>query len=198
MALYLPLRMDGSDDPAFEYTVPVNPHTDQLAAAGFYPQNAGTVDAAAGIERDVTSQLVLRDPIAGAVALIGVARELSSAEITANVTTSSTAWSDLLALSITTRPNHALLVLAQVTFSNSSTNTANYFRVVVDGVARRGSGARYVNAPSAHAGVMVPVPGIAPGAHAIKLQWRVDSGTCRIRPVAAPDSESCALLALGL
>ena len=46
------------------YEEPVNPATDGLSSAGFYPQNS-TNDQAAGIERDGSGNLVLKDGITG-------------------------------------------------------------------------------------------------------------------------------------
>jgi hypothetical protein len=57
-------RFDASSDPAFEYVQGAGP-TEGIAAAGFYPQNNPTADAAAGIERDATGNLLLKDANAG-------------------------------------------------------------------------------------------------------------------------------------
>jgi len=64
MALYRPLRLDGSDDPNFEYPAPINPNADGLGAFGFYPQSLTGFDATVGIERDASNNLILRDPTA--------------------------------------------------------------------------------------------------------------------------------------
>jgi hypothetical protein len=54
-------------DSAEGYEQPVNPSTDGLASAGFYPQSAtpGTPEDSVGIERDVSNNLILKDGNAG-------------------------------------------------------------------------------------------------------------------------------------
>ena len=59
--LYIPLY----DDPNEGFEAPVNINTGSLAAAGFYPQNASSGDYAAGIYRDASGNLVLKDALAG-------------------------------------------------------------------------------------------------------------------------------------
>jgi hypothetical protein len=59
--LYIPLY----DDPNEGFEAPVNINTGSLAAAGFYPQNATSGDYAAGIYRDASGNLVLKDALAG-------------------------------------------------------------------------------------------------------------------------------------
>lgn len=63
--LQKPLKMDGTDDPAFEYPEPINTANDGLAAAGFYPQTGAGFDQNAGIERDGSGNLILKDTLAG-------------------------------------------------------------------------------------------------------------------------------------
>ena len=72
VTLYKPLRMDGSDDPPFEYSKPVVTATDAIAAAGFYPQSAASNDMAAGISRDGSGNLVLKDANAGSHTLMSL------------------------------------------------------------------------------------------------------------------------------
>jgi hypothetical protein len=43
--------------------------SDGLAAAGFYPQTAKPGDLTVGIERDTSSNLILKDPVAGTYTL---------------------------------------------------------------------------------------------------------------------------------
>lgn len=59
--LYIPLY----DDPNEGFEAPVNINAGSLAAAGFYPQNATSGDYAAGIYRDASGNLVLKDALAG-------------------------------------------------------------------------------------------------------------------------------------
>lgn len=61
MASFPPLRnVDGQ-----EFEQPVNPNAEGLTANGFYPQNATSNDEAAGVQRDSSGNLVLKDAITG-------------------------------------------------------------------------------------------------------------------------------------
>lgn len=70
------------------YQQPVNPNTTGVLANGFYPQNASSNDAAAGVERDVSGNLVMTDAIAGSKTLT----QLSGVTTTVNAYTSSSSW----------------------------------------------------------------------------------------------------------
>ncbi len=48
-----------------EYDRPINQNTEGLKAKGFYPQGAATDDEVAGLERDVSGNLVLKDGVTG-------------------------------------------------------------------------------------------------------------------------------------
>lgn len=52
-----------------EYDQPLNPNADGLSANGFYPQNASSSDTTAGVERDVSGNLVLKDTANGSKTL---------------------------------------------------------------------------------------------------------------------------------
>lgn len=69
------------------YQQPVNPNADGVVANGFYPQNGTSNDANAGVERDASGNLVLKDAAAGS-------KTLSSLIIptTVSVFTSSGTW----------------------------------------------------------------------------------------------------------
>lgn len=51
------------------YEEDLDPHTVGIEAAGFYPQNATSSDMNAGVERDVSGNLVLKDALAGSTTL---------------------------------------------------------------------------------------------------------------------------------
>jgi hypothetical protein len=65
------------------------------------------------------------------------------------------------------------------------------FRIVVDGVAKDGCGARLnpSNEPQS-LGVQQLIAGLAIGVHTIKIQWKTTGSTVNIRPVTVPDTES--------
>jgi len=63
--LVIPEKND--EDGQFEE--PIDVHADGLAANGFYPQNATSNDMAAGMERDSSGNLILKDSISGSKAL---------------------------------------------------------------------------------------------------------------------------------
>jgi hypothetical protein len=117
-------------------------------------------------------------------------------EITVNTTTTAVAFADppLLEVNITAGDVGFLLIWFAVTCSSSSNNRTVFFRVLVDGVVRRGGAARVSTLSQPQAvGIVLRVPVVA-GARVVKVQWRVDGGTGQIRPIAAPDAESASLL----
>jgi hypothetical protein len=52
-------------DSAEGYEEPIDPAVDGISAGGFYPQNLTSSDQAAGVERDGSGNLVLKDAITG-------------------------------------------------------------------------------------------------------------------------------------
>jgi hypothetical protein len=65
MASFPPLRnVDGQ-----EYEQPIDKNTEGLMAKGFYPQGAATSDEVAGVERDGSGNLILKDANAGSIPL---------------------------------------------------------------------------------------------------------------------------------
>jgi uncharacterized membrane protein len=118
------------------------------------------------------------------------------AEVTANTTTASTTFVDLLTVTLTTTAGSALLINFGSSSSNTTASRTNAFRVTVDGVAKRGAAARITTVSEAAGAVIVQkVTGLAAGSHTVKVQWRVtSSSTAQIRPVASPDTEYAALL----
>lgn len=100
---------------------------------------------------------------------------------------------DLLTVNISTSGG-ALIIIFLTCASNATNNAVVYFRVLVDGVAQRG-GSTKSNGGNSPTGTSVnlKVTGLAPGAHNITVQWRVNSGTGQVRPLIAED-ESASLL----
>ena len=57
------------NSPEGEYEEPIDPNADDLSAHGFYPQKSTGEDADAGIFRDESNNLVLKDAVAGSFTL---------------------------------------------------------------------------------------------------------------------------------
>lgn len=67
--LVKPLKDDGNEG----YEEPIDPHADGLSANGFFPQNATSNDQVAGVERDSSGNLILKDGVTGTRTLAQVA-----------------------------------------------------------------------------------------------------------------------------
>jgi len=116
------------------------------------------------------------------------------ARIVADTTTTSTGFVTLLSLAVTTLPNTKLVIRGAAHCSNTAVNNQLWFRITVDGVVRNSGGVRYPGLPAVGAVVEHVETGLAAGAHTILLEWRVNAGTGRVRPVTVPDNESASLL----
>jgi len=116
-------------------------------------------------------------------------------EVTSDTTTTSTTFVDLLSITITTGTNN-LLIYVSHSFGNTSAFGAQVFvRLVLDGAAVRGA-ADQASSTFASSGAIASKKAVTAGSHTIKVQWRVGGSTGQCRPVAAPDSEHCALLVI--
>jgi hypothetical protein len=73
MSLPSDVKQPSSVDVNDGYQKPVDPNTEGVASKGFYPQNASSSDAAAGVERDSGGNLVLKDALAGSKTLTELA-----------------------------------------------------------------------------------------------------------------------------
>lgn len=65
MALTRPLKNNEVE----EFEEPLDPHVDEVAGHGFFPQNSTSMDLAVGLERDASGNLTLKDGFAGTVTL---------------------------------------------------------------------------------------------------------------------------------
>lgn len=68
------------------YEEPININADGIAANGFYPQNGTSNDAAAGVERDASGNLSLKDALIGSIALANLGQVIGAAD-TVDLTT---------------------------------------------------------------------------------------------------------------
>lgn len=123
----------------------------------------------------------------------GIVQTLNAA-VVADTTTSSTGFVDLLTINVTTLAGTKLVIRASFACANSVTGSGIYFRITTDGVSRGGACTRYGGAPGSSGALNYLETALAAGAHVIRLQWRVDGGQGRIRPVVAVDAESCHLM----
>lgn len=105
------------------------------------------------------------------------------AELAADVTLGASAgvYSDLLTVNLATSLPSGSLTITFSTSSTHVTNTgSNYFRVMVDGVAKRGA---YATIGTLNFGVcalqVLRVP-VTAGNHVVKLQWSTDFSSARI------------------
>ena len=110
------------------------------------------------------------------------------------MSTSSTTFIDLLTVPIVTTGGN-LEIWANASNSLTSPSRTTFFRITLDGVALDGASTFTTFSDVARTAAIVrKVTGVLAGAHTVKVQWRVDSGTSQIRPVSQPDSESAGLL----
>lgn len=120
-------------------------------------------------------------------------------DLAVDVTTTATSFvapSTLLTTTITKRFTASKLI---VHFSVGTSNTNNgrqmFFRVVVDGVAKRAVAVDCPNSGLAQsAAIVTSVSGVATGSRTILIEWYRSANTGQVRPVAAPDSEHASML----
>lgn len=186
--------LGGSAADDLPFYAPIAPQQDAIECAGVYLQDAGNRDQNVYADRS-GADLRLRDQnVTTPITLSQLRGQSVFAEVSADTTVTSATFVDVLSAAITTLAGTKLIITSSFALSNSGANTTHHFRVTVDGVAKRGCGLRYVNVPAAAGGIALIVTGLAAGAHTVKLQARVDSGTLRIRPVTAPDDEHASLV----
>lgn len=108
-------------------------------------------------------------------------------EVTVDTTTTSTSFVDLLTITVNKkRADSVLLIWANHGGDNSGANT-QFGRLTINGTAIYGFGYQVAGAKPNSGGCHERRTGLAAGNHTIKLQWRVDGGTGRIRPITSPD-----------
>lgn len=186
--------LGGSAVDDLPFDAPIAPQQDAIECAGVYLQDAANRDQNVYVDRS-GADLRFRDQnVTTPITLSRVRGQSVFAEIAADATFTSATFVDVLTAAITTLGSTKLVINSSFALSNSSTNTTHHFRITVDGVAKRGCGVRYINAPGVAGAIALLVTGLAAGAHTVKLQARVDSGTLRIRPVTAPDDEHASLV----
>jgi hypothetical protein len=104
-------------------------------------------------------------------------------------------WATLLTTSVTIVAGNILLINFSAGASNGTNNREVHFRLIVDGVTRRGVGMTVSPANSpASVSMVARITGLAAGPRTVTIEWQVDAGTGQVRPVLAPDTEHATLL----
>jgi len=122
--------------------------------------------------------------------------QAKSAAITVDTSTTAVIWEDLLTIPITTGANF-LYIHFSCGAENDATSTKDallYFRLIVDGAAKHGVGARgKLTRPLSGAINWQGV--VTAAAHTVKIQWLQDeAGTSYINPVTDPDWQYAQLM----
>jgi len=116
---------------------------------------------------------------------------MNTGGLVANVTATT---QDLIRVDLTTNGG-ALIIQGIGSISNATNNADVHFRVIVDGIVRRGGATKSNGGSSSTAlAVSLKVSGLAAGAHTVVLQWRVGSGTGQVRPNTAEDENASLLV----
>jgi hypothetical protein len=118
--------------------------------------------------------------------------------ITANTTTTSLTFVDLLSTSITISNQSRILISFTGSMSNASNNQTHFFRVLVNGATITGGGTGTRIASGAGNPQVIALhaqtAALAAGTYTIALQWRTTGGTVQCRPIAAPDAEHASMV----
>lgn len=125
----------------------------------------------------------------------GAVVQTTFAELTVDTSPAPVAFNTLLSQALTLNAGTKLVIRFDASMSATSNNRDVFFRVLIDGVVKRGVGARLANTGSAESVALSYVQsGLLAGAHTVVIQWRAPAGTVQIRPVAAPDAEHASLI----
>jgi hypothetical protein len=113
-------------------------------------------------------------------------------DVTADTTTTSSTYVDLLTQAITTGANFLEFTL---TFSatNSTGNKSIDFQILLDAVVVHGGGINVSSAGSSVSGAVSHKAAITAAAHTVKVQWKTTGGTASINATTTPGSYHCSL-----
>lgn len=182
------------------YPVGMDETVDALSARGLYGQpSGGPADEDVLIWRD-GSDWKFQDKNAGPLTLTqlnqSTLRQTILASISANTTTTSTSFVTLLSQNITITAGGIILAQMMAAFSNATANRGVAARLLIGGTVRCGTQDRLpVVNTSAGFPLQWRVSGLAAGTYAVVIAWcTILGGTAQCRPIAAPDSEYCALI----
>lgn len=120
----------------------------------------------------------------------------SFVEITANTTTTSLTFVNMLTVNIDLAIDGYLLLDFSCSVSNTSNNQTMFFRIQVDAVNTRGTATRVASGAGNPqvVGLTYRTGLLAAGTKTVTVQWRTTGGTVQVRPVAAPDQEHACLV----
>ncbi len=105
-------------------------------------------------------------------------------EISANTTTTSGSFVDLLTVTLTTGPTRVEIYFTTSASNNAFGGASLQFQITIDGVAQRGCKLRGIALSTAScAAIFFRSAQLSIGSHTIKVQWLTDVGTAQIRPV---------------
>jgi hypothetical protein len=116
-------------------------------------------------------------------------KQSAFAEVSVDTSTTSGTFVDLLTINFTKLMDASYLIVSANMSGDQSNANQVYYRIMADGVAKRGAGYQ----PGC-AAITLRISGINAGARVIKLQWCVSGGTGRINVVTSPDWAHASLL----
>lgn len=120
--------------------------------------------------------------------------QTADAKITANTSTTSTAFVDALTIDITTDDSN-LMIWAQGAIANGTASRNMQVRITVDGVSTGGIQLRSLAANVGQPFSLAARVPVTAGAHVVKLQWLTQAGTTLYcRPVLNVDRENVSML----
>ena len=123
----------------------------------------------------------------------GTLLQTQFAEQTTDVTTTSTTFTDLLTVNITTTGGD-LLIQASAGFKQSNDQQSVYFQVLIDDIVQRGAGATCRNQDIRGSMSIVLKRAVAAGARVVKLQWRVSANTGSVNAATVPEEHASLLV----
>lgn len=119
-------------------------------------------------------------------AQVNYVRQVVSARVSVNTTTTSTTYVALLSASVTVNDGR-LLVHFSTSCSNSSANRQLFFEVRVDGTLVGRASVRVTGANNPDFAQVLAVVPVAAGAREVTVNWRVSANTGQIRPTTAEE-----------
>ncbi len=115
-------------------------------------------------------------------------------EVTADTTTTSTSYGNLLSITLTSTTGTKLEILATVGFSNNTANVVTNFQIQADSTVLRAVASQNSAASGANAVAIVARKSIAAGSHTVNLRWKVAAAsTAQVRPATQADREHASL-----
>ena len=190
----------------------IDPQNQSLDVGGIVINDATHHDQTTQIDRDDNNMLFQDGNNTLPVTLTqllssgggGGVMQIASSDQSADVTTTSTTWTQLGTVTFSFTKLKAagvsdLVIYATAALSNGTSAQRVFLRALVDSTPTRAqsgivSGSGTTTPAPESLDVLTRLTGLAAGAHTITLQWRVSSGTGYCRPASQADYESATLL----